>query len=324
MSTELMQAPQLSTARLLLLGVASVVLCLSFVMAVFAPFPLAMAIILYGRSKGYFTGLLGLGLSFTFAQLVYQDLTLFGFYVCIFIFGVSIAEICLRNLKPIKSLVTVGMMFLSLVFGGFLLTIKTQNITVKGFIVEKIQQSEAWFSEQKQIFEKSPDSGAIQVLELLNDPSKLADEVIKTFPSTIFMGVFLMLWFNTFLILKSRRLLQSGDDFTYSEKSLLHFKVPFGFVGLVIVGLVLAVWGSQLGSPDYETLGFTIIKCLGLFYFFQGFGVFNELLNFVGMRGFFRTLIVIFVIFSANYLIAGIGLFDNWFEFRKYLKKQNK
>ncbi|HLW56455.1 MAG TPA: DUF2232 domain-containing protein [Bacteriovoracaceae bacterium] len=324
MSTELMQAPQLSTARLLLLGVASVVLCLSFVMSVFAPFPLAMAIILYGRSKGYLTGLLGLGLSFAFALLVYKDLTLFGFYVCIFIFGVSIAEICLRNLKPIKSIVTVGMVFLTLIFGGFFAMIKTQDLTVRGYIVDKIQQSEEWFSAQKEIFEKSPDSGAIQVLELLNNPVKLAEEVIKTFPSTIFIGVFLILWFNTFLILKSRRLLQSGEDFTYSEKSLLHFKVPFGFVGLAIIGLVLAVWGSQLGSPDYETLGFTIVKCLGLFYFFQGFGIFNELLNFVGMRGFFRTLIVIFVIFSANYLIAGIGLFDNWFDFRKYLKKRNK
>lgn len=324
MSTELMQAPQLSTARMLLLGVASVVLCLSFVMAVFAPFPLAMAIILYGRPKGYFTGLLGLGLSFAFAQLVYKDLTLFGFYLCIFIFGVSIAEISLRQLRPIKSLVVVGMVFLSLVFGGFFAAIKAQNVTVKDFIVEKIQQSEEWFSAQKEIFEKSPDSGAIQVLELLNNPVKLADEVIKTFPSTIFMGVFLILWFNTFLVLKSRRLLQSAEDFHYTEKSLLHFQVPFGFVGVVIVGLVLAVWGNQLGSPDYETLGFTIIKCLGLFYFFQGFGVFNELLNFVGMRGFFRTLIVIFVIFSANYLIAGIGLFDNWFDFRKYLKKRNK
>lgn len=324
MSTEVTQTPQLSTARLLLLGVASVVLCLSFVMTVFAPFPLAMAIVLYGRAKGYFTGLLGLGLSFAFAQLVYKDLTLVGFYLSIFIFGASIAEIALRNLKPIRSIVTVGMVFLSLMFGGFLLAVKAQNLTVKGFVVEKIQRSESWFAEQKAIFEKSPDSGAIQVLELLNDPSKLADEVIKTFPSTIFMGVFLMLWFNTFLILKSRRLLQSGEDFTYSEKSLLHFKVPFGFVGLVIVGLVLAVWGSQLGSPDYETLGFTIIKCLGLFYFFQGFGVFNELLNFVGMRGFFRTLMVVFVIFSANYLIAGIGLFDNWFDFKKYLRKRNK
>lgn len=299
-------------------------LCLSFVMTVFAPFPLAMAIILYGRARGYFTSVLGLVLSFVFAQLVYKDLTLFVFFIAVFIFGVSIAEICLRNLKPIRSLVSVGMVFLSLAFGGFLLAVNAQKTTVRGFIVEKIQQSEAWFSGQKEIFEKSPDSGAIQVLELLNDPTKLADEVIKTFPSTIFLGVFLILWFNTFLALKSRRLLQTGEDFTYSEKSLLYFKVPFAFVGVVIVGLVLAVWGSQLGSVNYETLGFTIIKCLGLFYFFQGFGVFNELLNFVGMKGFFRTLLVIFVIFSANYLIAAIGLFDNWFDFRKYLRKRNK
>ena len=324
MSTELMQRPKLSTARLLLLGVASVVLCLSFVMSVFAPFPLTMAILLYGRTKGYLTAVLGTCLSYLFALLVYKDFTLFGFYVCVVIFGVSIAEICLRNVRPVRGLVTVGLVFLSLILGGFLATVKSQNTTVRGFIVERIQQSEEWFSKQKEIFEKSPDSGAIQVLELLNDPTKLADEVIKTLPNTVFMGTFLMLWFNTFLVLKSRRLLQSGEDFTYNEKSLLYFRVPFGFVPVVIVALVLAVWGDKFGGQDLETLGFTIIKCLGLFYFFQGFGVFNDLLNFVGLRGFLRTLTVIFVIFSANYLIAGIGLFDNWFDFRKYLRKRNK
>jgi hypothetical protein len=324
MSTELTPRPKLSMARLLLLGVASVVLCLSFVMSVFAPFPLTMAILLYGRTKGYLTALLGLGLSFLFALAVYKDFTLFGFYVCVMIFGVSIAEICLRNWRPVKGLVTVGLVFLSLVLGGFLITVKSQNLTVRGFIVERIQQSEEWFSKQKEIFEKSPDSGSIQVLQLLNNPNQLADEVIKTLPNTVFMGTFLMLWFNTFLVLKSRRLLQSGEDFKYNERSLLYFRVPFGFVPVVIAGLALAVWGEQFGGQDLETLGFTIIKCLGLFYFFQGFGVFNDLLNFVGLKGFFRTLTVIFVIFSANYLIAGIGLFDNWFDFRKYFRKRNK
>jgi hypothetical protein len=85
-----------------------------------------------------------------------------------------------------------------------------------------------------------------------------------------------MLWFNMFLVLKSRRLLLSGNDYPHSEKELLNFKVPFGFVLLFAAGLVLAVWGSELGSVNYEALGTTIIKCLGIFYFFQGFGVFRD------------------------------------------------
>ena len=68
-------------------------------------------------------------------------------------------------------------------------------------------------------------------------------------------------------------------------------------------------------------MGFTIVKCLGIFYFFQGFGIFSDLLTFMGIMGFFRSLIVMVVIFMAYYLIVAAGLFDNWFDFRKYFEK---
>ena len=65
----------------------------------------------------------------------------------------------------------------------------------------------------------------------------------------------------------------------------------------------------------------TIIKCLGIFYFFQGFGIFSDLLNFLGVLGFLRTFIVMAVMFTAYPLVAAGGLFDNWFDFRKYFVK---
>jgi hypothetical protein len=104
---------------------------------------------------------------------------------------------------------------------------------------------------------------------------------------------------------------------------LLNFKVPFEFVLVLALGLILALFAEKLGSLQFETLGFTIIKCLGIFYFFQGFGVFSDMLNFLGVTGFFRTLLVMITIFMASYLIAVAGLFDNWFDFRKYFVKRN-
>ena len=94
-------------------------------------------------------------------------------------------------------------------------------------------------------------------------------------------------------------------------------------VFLLIAGLGLAVGGEHIGLAAYEAWGFTIIKCLGLFYFFQGFGVFSDFLSFIGIAGFFRTLIVMAIIFMANYIIALAGLFDNWFDFRRYFIKRN-
>ncbi len=322
MNTEIIQPPQLSNGRLLLLGVSSVILCASFIMSVFAPFPLSLAIILYGRTKGYFAGFIGLALSYVFALLVYRDLTLFGFYACVFIFGIAIAEIVLRQISPVKGMVIFGMSFILILSGGIGFYVKSQNITVEQYIIKQIEMSSDKIAEQKKLIEQSADKDSIQVLQLLDRPDLIAKEMMQSFPSYFFIGVFLMLWFNMFLVLKSRRLLLSAQSYPFSEKNLLNFKVPFGFVLVLAIGLVMAVWGDEIGVGYYELIGMTIIKCLGIFYFFQGFGIFSDLLTFLGIMGFFRSLIVMIVIFMANYLIAAAGLFDNWFDFRKYFVKR--
>jgi MFS family permease len=322
MDTTVMQTPQLSKGRLVLLGTSSVILCLSFVMSVFAPFPIALAVILYGRALGILTGLAGLVATFAFAQFLYRDLTLFGFYGCVLIFGFAIAEVVLRNLNPIKGIVVFGLAFIVTVTSAGALFLKSRNVTVEQFIVQQMEMSKDKIEQQKKAIEQSTDKDSIQVLQLLDNPKLLATELKESFPSYFFMGVFLMLWFNTFLALKSRRLLLSAQDYPYSEKNLLNFKVPFALVPVLIAGFVLAIWGNDFGYGNLEPVGLTIIKCLGIFYFFQGFGVMSDLLTFLGIMGFFRSIMVMVVILMANYLIAAAGLFDNWFDFRKYFVKR--
>lgn len=296
-------------------------MCISFIMSVFAPFPLALAVILYGRTKGWLVGVAGLVVSFLFATMLYQDLTLFGFYLCVFLFGAGIAEIVHRGISPVKGMITFGLAFILIASGAFAYMMSSMKTTPKEFIIQQIEKSADKINEQKKAIETSGDKDSIQVLQMLDRPDLLAKELIESFPSYFFMGVFLMLWFNMFLVLKSRRLLYSGHDYPYSEKDLLNFKVPFGFVIVLAAGLALAVWGNQIGN-GFESIGNTVIRCLGIFYFFQGFGVFSDLLNFLGIVGFFRTIIVMITIFVANYLIAVAGLFDNWFDFRKYFVKR--
>jgi hypothetical protein len=324
MNSDVIQPPQLTMGRLLLLGLSSVVLCVSLIMSVFAPFPLALAVILYGRLKGFLVGLAGLVLSFTFATLVYQNLTLFGFYACVMIFGIAIGEIIQRGISPVKGMVTFGLGFLLAIGGMFFFAVKSQDLTLEQLITKQIELSSDKIAEEKKAIEKSADKEAIEVLQLLENPALIAKELKEVLPSSLFIGVFLILWFNMFLALKSRRLLLSGHDYPYSERNLLNYKMPFSFVFILVVGLVLAIWGNDFGNPSFEMWGFTIIKCLGVFYFFQGFGVFSDFLSFLGIVGFFRTLIVMIVIFMANYLIAVAGLFDNWFDFRKFFLKRNK
>ena len=129
MNADVIQPPQLTTGRLLLLGASSVILCISFIMAIFAPFPLALAIILYGRTKGLLVGMAGLLVSFVFASMMYGDLTLFGFYLCVFLFGVLIAEIVTRGVHPIKGMIATGLGFILVVATLFGITMNTLKTT---------------------------------------------------------------------------------------------------------------------------------------------------------------------------------------------------
>lgn len=323
MNADVMPNPQLSLGRLALLAMSSVVLSASFIMSIFAPFPIALGVIMYGRAKGYLAGLLGAILCLGIASFLFKDLVLFGFYLCTLLFGFGIAEIAQRGIKPVKGLVIFGLLFLSLMSGFGAWVLKAQHVTLEQFIIKQIELSSDKLEEQKQILKQS-ESTDIEALTLLEKPALLAKELIHKFPAYIFIAVFIMLWFNMFLVLKSRRLLFSGNDYPHSENDLLRFQVPFGFVPLLIVALVLAIWGKDLGQLWYEDAGMNIIKCLGLFYFFQGFGVLSDLLSFLGVMGFFRSLLVMTVIFFASTFVAAVGLFDNWFEFRKYFVKKIK
>lgn len=319
MNTEVMQPPQLTNKRLLLLGVSSVVLCISFIMAIFAPFPLAMASILYGRTKGFLIGIMGLVLTLGFAQFMYRDSTLTGFYFMVLILGLGIGEIANRGISPVKGIVVLGLSFMTLAGALTFSYLKSQNVTLEQFIVRELKSSSDKLAEQKEAIAQSSDKNSVELLQLLDRPDLLAKQMIESLPMYFFVGVFVMLWFNTFLALKSRRLLLSGQDHAFSEKNLLNFKVPFAVIYPLIAGLAMAVFGAKFGL---EAWGLIIVQCLGVFYFFQGFGIFSDLLSFLGVRGFFRTLLVMVTIFMANYLIAVAGLFDNWFDFRKYFVKQ--
>lgn len=291
-------------------------------MTVFSPFPLSLAFIMYGRLKGVLIATLGLGACIAATKLINGDFVLVGFYLSVILFAVGISEIVRRSLPPVKGLVILGVSYILLVAGGFGALMKSLDTTPKAFIVQMLEKSAERIELEKKNIEKSGGEGSIEVLQLLDRPDLLADVMIQSFPSYFIMGVFLILWFNMFLVLKSRRLLFSGNDYLHDEKVLLNFKVPFGFVIVLVLGLVLAVWGNQLSGAPLESIGMLIITTLGVFYFFQGFGVFSELLNFAGLVGFFRTLVVMITIFTASYLVALAGLLDNWFDFRKYLKKR--
>jgi uncharacterized protein YybS (DUF2232 family) len=155
---------------------------------------------------------------------------------------------------------------------------------------------------------------------LARPPEDIARDILRLVPGYLFIATYFILWVNMFLALKGRRLLHT-DSVTHDERTLLSFKVPFAAVYLVVLGLAVVVFADQLPWTEAEAVGMTVLRMVGVFYFFQGFGVLLDYLTHFGVLGFFRSLLVMGVVLLAPVLIAVVVLLDTWFEFTTKLKK---
>ena len=103
----------------------------------------------------------------------------------------------------------------------------------------------------------------------------------------------------------------------------MQFKMSDFFIWPVILAFLLAFSGTyyDLGSEWYEIIGMTALKVFGVFYFFQGFGIYSSFLDAFNVRGFLRSLLMVFTIIAAYWMLALIGMFDTFVNFRKLILK---
>ena len=321
MATEVLQPPKLSNTRLLLLGASSVVLCLSYLMAVFTPFPVSMAVVLYGRLKGYGVALLGFAVSVALGRFLTGDYTLSVFYGCLLGVAVIVGETMKRGWNPIRAIITSGLVFMGAC--TLLVAVLSWKLSVSpvdffvGEVTTAIQKLELAKKDGK--FDQS-----LVDLGLNRPPQEIAREVVNLVPGYLFITVFFVMWVNMFLALKGQRLLRTETSVAWDERALMTFKMPFFWAYVVALALALVVGADAMKWAWAEPVGMNLLRMLGVFYFFQGFGVLLDYLNHFHVLGFFRTLIVMSIILVMPALIAIFGLFDTWFDFTKKLSKKEK
>ncbi|MBY0517630.1 MAG: YybS family protein [Bacteriovoracaceae bacterium] len=319
MTTEILQQPKLGISRWLLLGASSVVLCLSYLMAIFTPFPLAIATVLYGRMRGYSLMLAGLLLCVALGASGVLDYTLASSYFLLSFFAVVISETMLRSWKPVRSLVATGIVFLVLFAGGLTSYVKAEKKTIMEIATIEVSKVITKLEEAKKAGTFQQD---LSDLGLARPAGEIAQEILRTIPGYLVMGVFFILWVNTYLVLKGRRLLQPAVTHEFDENHLLSFKVPFAGAYVVAISLAMAVWGNQLIPVWGEVIGMLLLQTIGVFYFFQGFGVTLNFLNHFQILGFLRTIFVMGVVFFIPWMVAVLGIFDTWFDFNNKFKKK--
>lgn len=308
--------------RLVVLTLASVLLCLSVFVSALTSFPLVLAAILYGRGRGYLAMLMAWILCFAVSLFVLKDPSMLIVASMSIPVTIVVIESLMRNMSPLKSILGGGVLLSLLLFAMMGTALELMETTPKQFIVSQIEDKKDDFATtlRKQMGVQDNDQ-AFEFLALLEQPEALATQVLEEVPGYLMMGIFLVIWGNLFLGLKSRRILLAGQKKrARTEFDLVYFKVPEKVIWAVIVALVLTVFGDEL-NPILSVVGLNLLKVLGVFYFFQGFGLYLSFLNSLRLRGFLRTLLIVLTVLMAAQALAIIGLFDMFFNFRRFLKK---
>ncbi|TNF31467.1 MAG: DUF2232 domain-containing protein [Deltaproteobacteria bacterium] len=315
-----------SFGKLLFLGVISLALAASGPLSLFAAVPMVMAFLLYGRGKAFMLGGIVIGLTFVLARLVPELSHLWGIFAVVLLNAVLISEIIFRKWPPSKGLIVMGfslVLFIGAITLGLSLTSEQSlSAQIEAGVTSALNTIKS--SKENQVLLDSGDERAQALKEVIDNPKIVVNQIINWSPSVIFVGTFFGLWVSLFLVLRNSLIWRDRHGYPFGLSDLVKFRVPDFAVWPLIVGLVLFVGSTYLGMGEMgEVIGGNILLCLAVFYFFQGFGIYIDTLNFFGIFGLFRTLMIMTTLFMAWQLIVFAGLFDTWVDFRKYLVKKN-
>lgn len=292
--------------------------------SLFAPVPLIFGILLYGRAKSLatFTGLVVI-LGFLSLKIPAIASAFVAIYLLAYLNASLIAETIFRKVRPIKGLLISGGLLISLSLLLVFAYVGISKISISDQVLTFVTQSFESFKSQNTELLKAGGKEARELAILLENPKEVANDLLKWSFSFLFVGSFLGLWITLFLVLKRSLIWRQTVSYPYTIRDLVHIRLPEHVAWPLIVGLSLFLLGDQLG-PAAEVIGGNILACLGVFYFFQGFGVFLDLLTHLKIFGFFRSVMVLLTMMTAWKVLVIVGVFDVWINFRRFFNNKKE
>jgi uncharacterized protein YybS (DUF2232 family) len=99
---------------------------------------------------------------------------------------------------------------------------------------------------------------------------------------------------------------------------LRDWKSPDWFIAFFILAGLLSLFQQKL----LETIGLNLLIIVGQVYFFQGLAIISVFMHERQWPGLIRWPIYILILIQIYIMIivAGFGLFDTWFNFRKRIR----
>lgn len=310
---------------LIFLQIFAVVLCFVVPFSLFAPVPIAIALLLYGRLPSLFFSALIAAIVWYLTMRFPTNVGAFlsGVHLVSVFCGVLISEVISRNLNPIKGLMITGFTFVLITAGIIVVNDRVGTVKLKGQITQAVDQFVKELKENnKEQLSKNNEEARI-INGLVSNPSQIVDGIYKFVPAIIFVSIFFAIWVALYLTLRMAKVWRYKNLYAFSTRDLISFKTPDFFVYPLIASLVLYVGSDHGFGKDSEVIGLNLLYSLGVFYLFQGFGVFYDFLTFLRIGGVFKTAMLTFVMVTSFKFLALIGIFDLWFDFRKYFIKKN-
>lgn len=276
---------------------------------VFAPFPVAYNRLLHGRTAS-FTVLIGTTTAIT---------ALFGFFagslyiaVC-GVIGLLMPELLLRGSTGSRSIFLTSFVNVLLLFFAFYFYSSVSGVDLKGVITTELSDS---MKQAVSIYEKTGVKG--EELDLLKRTMTTGVELFsKLYPALITVFFVSVAAFNLALIKKSALrfniTLSIGEFTSFKNHELLVWL-------LIAVGFVMLLPLSIITTPALN-----ILVLLSMLYFIQGMAVLTTLVSKNSISAFVRIIFYAMLVIQPYLmaLVAGIGLFDLWADFRTPKKQEN-
>lgn len=324
---------QLGLWKLLFLGVFALALSTVPLLGLFVATPLVMASILYGRTKSYLMSAILVFGTYILSRVpgMSADVgSIFAMQFSLLLFGslvaIATSEIILRKVAPTVGVLKVGASFALIVFftlGGFAVFKGMEQVRTDAESVVSSRIEQLRTEPEYQQFLKNGGEQAIALESTLSQTKEISDSFITWMPAAAAVGFFIATWVAMLLVLRNSMVWRVRFDYPFHTNDLLKFRLPDQFVWVLILGMAMALVGSSLENFAIKAFGFNILYALGVFYFFQGLGIYLDFLTHLRIFGLMRSLLVIFTVFMAAKVIAFIGVFETWANFRRFFNNQN-
>ncbi|MDD2364995.1 MAG: DUF2232 domain-containing protein [Desulfuromonadaceae bacterium] len=276
---------------------------------ILAPFPVAYNRLLHGRASSL---IIVLGTT-ALITLLFGLLAGFMYMGMCVLTGLLLPELLVRRISASRSLFWTTVANFLLLYSSVAAYAFTTGLSIKKMISNEISSS---FNQAVTLYEKGGITG--EDLELLKSSMTTAAELLhRLYPSLIVSMLIVIAGCNLLLLKKS--IAKTAPDIIIGEFSTFKCHDLTVWV-LIATGITQLLPESQITYPALNVLLVVLFV-----YFIQGMAVVSTLLSRHSISTFLRIMLYVLLIIQPYLLalIAGIGLFDLWVDFRTPKTQEN-